>query len=98
MTPTLRCCWLTAALLSTASLTACSQPGPPPRIVTQIEREVVQHPEALLSCEAEPPLPPAPRTVQSALDWVAGIQAALADCRAALACIRARQAGEGCLK
>jgi hypothetical protein len=94
-----RSCWPIAAALSIASLTACQRPDePPPRVVTKIERVVVQHPEPLLQCQDEPPAPPSPRTVAQGLAWVAEVRAAGADCRAALRCIRERQAGRSCLR
>ncbi|ROQ00170.1 hypothetical protein EDC65_1966 [Stella humosa] len=87
--------WPIAALLSIACSTACS-PDPELRLMTRIEPVAMRHPAALLDCQPEPPLPPPPRSVAAALAWIIESRAAGADCRARLACIRARQDGAGC--
>lgn len=89
--------WRMSALCSIAISTACTTPeAPPPRVVTEIQRVEMRHPDALLVCDQDLLPPPPGRTAQQALDFLDEKDAAGADCRAKLACIRRRQAGEEC--
>lgn len=88
--------WLTPALCLIAISTGCAPKEEAPRIVVKVERVEVKHPDGLLACKEEPLPPPPGSTGQQGLDWVAELRAVLADCRAALACIRDRQAGRVC--
>lgn len=88
--------WPIAALPWIAFSTGCSGIETEQHLATRIERVAVLHPAALLECRPEPPLPPAPRTMGEGLAWIAELRAAGQDCRARLACIKARQDGLPC--
>lgn len=68
-----------SALLLNASLTACAHPDPPPAIQRVYERQAL--PDSLLTCAAEPAVPPAPVTEFAVLEYIARLRAALLDCR-----------------
>lgn len=60
-------------------MTACAGSDPPPVIQRVYERQ--QIPASLLTCAAEPAVPPAPVTEFAVLEYVARLRAALLDCR-----------------
>lgn len=67
-------------------MTACAGPNTPPVIQRVYERQ--QIPVSLLTCAAEPAVPPAPVTEFAVLEYIARLRAALLDCRYRLERVR----------